>query len=627
MCGILGWAGAGSKSFDAEQFAQALTTLRHRGPDDHGVWADERATLGHRRLSIIDLSAAGHQPMASRSGQNIITFNGEIYNYKEIQRELAGIGVAPKGGSDTGVLLEAIESWGPERALSKLNGMWAFAVWNPVRRQLLLARDRFGVKPLYLLRQNGSLAFASEPKALLCLYPEFRRMRERTMLDFLSKNHLFVDGKSFYEGIDLLPPAHFLLYDVDRDVVTKHRYWDYPTDMDQSVDAQKAVDEFASIFTDAVALRMRSDVPVGLSLSGGLDSSAVLSSMASNKRSAIPCYTSTYENPALGELRWAGLATERAGAVLTPVLAQEGAWLETLQTIVWHMDSPGYSPAVFPLWQLMRRARADGVPVLLEGQGADEALGGYPQYAVLDLMDRVAGRGPRESPLKTLRRIMLLKATFSLRWSAAWLARESSPALLRWHRAREGFQSLLRRGVAIDDDLPMSTGSPHDRVHDRLVLDHSKMILPGLLHYGDSISMAHSVEARNPFLDYRLVEWMFRLPTQFKIHDGQTKWVLRQYLRNHGMADIGNRQDKRGYPTPIRSWLASTAGRDFEYELTRHPGPLLEWIDPRKVNALFERHRAGSLTSEHHLYKLLSAHTWINRCLQTEPQRYPSIAA
>jgi len=316
-------------------------------------------------------------------------------------------------------------------------------------------------------------------------------------------------------------------------------------------------------------------------------------------------------------LPWAKLASDAVHAPLIAVSAPQADWLHALRKVVWHMDGPGYSPAVYPLWHLMQRARTEGVPVLLEGQGADEALAGYPQYAVLELLDYLSGRsGQRRSLEGAGARMRALSRTFSLRWTLAWSARELSPALLRWHRRRVGFESLMRKGVILPQLSEHLERKDDDPVRQRLLADHSLTILPGLLHYGDAVSMAHGVEARNPFMDYRLVEWMFRLPTKHRFIHNETKWVLREYLRAHGQPLIGNRPDKKGYPTPVGKWLATEQGREIERLLLDRHSMLHQWCDPDKIRRLIEQNRQGVVAAEHHLYKLVSTQLWLTECIE-----------
>ena len=614
MCGILGWLGHHTDE-DRARFDSALDLLAHRGPDDRGVFVAPGILLGHRRLSILDLSPAGHQPMVEPASGATLVFNGEIYNHIELRAELEKLGHEFSGHSDTEVLLHALIEW-EEQALPRLNGMWAFAFWLPARQRLMLARDRFGVKPLYYRNGRDGLGFASEPKALLALFPEHRKVAEQALLDFLGNNLLYARGESFYQGIHVLPPAHYAFYELGPGTLHLSRYWDYPENTDDALPAEEAVAQFAALFTDAVRLRLRSDVAVGLTLSGGLDSTGVLTASSAHSTQPLTCFTSVYGDGDTGEMPWARLASDAMHAPLIPVSAPQENWLHTMRKVAWHMDGPGYSPAVYPLWHLMQRARAEGVPVLLEGQGADEALAGYPQYAVLELLDYLSGRSGKSRSLAGMAgRTRALRRTFSLPWALAWAAREMSPSLLSWHRRRVGFESLMHPGIKLPlppETPPRNSGDP---VRQRLLADHSLTILPGLLHYGDAISMAHSVEARNPFLDYRLVEWMFRLPNRLRFNRYETKWVLREYLRAHGQPAIGNRPDKKGYPTPVGKWLISERS-EIEQLLLEHPSPLRTWCDKSKVRRLIEQNARGVMAAEHHLYKLVSTQLWLNECIE-----------
>ena len=423
MCGVLGWFGP-HVAGDAARFSAALDLLAHRGPDDRGQWVRDGVMLGHRRLAIVDLSLAGHQPMEEPDSGAVIVFNGEIYNHLELRAELASLGHRFAGHSDTEVLLHALAEW-DTAALPRLNGMWAFAFWQPERKRLLLARDRFGVKPLYYRNAVGGLAFASEPKALLALFPEHRVVAEETLLDFLGNNLLYARGESFYRGIHVVPPAHCAVYEQATGSLQLSRYWDYPSQVDATLGADAAVQQFDALFTDAVRLRLRSDVPVGVTLSGGLDSTGVLAAASPMSARPLTCFTSVYGDGEMGELPWAQSASAAVGAPLLPVAAPQQDWLATLRKVAWHMDGPGYSPAVYPLWHLMQRARSESVPVLLEGQGADEALAGYPQYAVLELLGYLAGKSgqPRDAA-GAVTRMRALGRTFTVRWTLAWVARE-----------------------------------------------------------------------------------------------------------------------------------------------------------------------------------------------------------
>ncbi len=619
MCGILGLIGAGTTA-DPLAFETALDLLAHRGPDDRGVLRDERAWLGHRRLSILDLSAAGHQPMIDAQSGASIVFNGEIYNYIELRRELEQLGHTFHSHGDTEVLLHAYLQWGAD-CLRKLNGMWAFAVWHPRNRKLFLARDRFGVKPLYY-RLNGSLCFASEPKAILHLFPDTRRVDTRTLAEFLAWGQLYVSGASFYRGINLLPPAHCAEYDAGSGAFRAWSYWDYPPDAQPaSQPFEQSAEEFAALLDDAVRIRLRSDVPVGITLSGGLDSSAVLAAAAKSAQTALPCFTAVYDASNRGEAQWAEIAAQPYGIQPIEVPAPKYQWTEMLAQIAWHMDGPGYSPAVFPLWTIMAEARRRGVPVLLEGQGADEALGGYPQYMALAILDEL-GRAAVDWSTAPVGRALALSQgaarTFSKRWLALWLMRETFPFLKGWYRSHVGAGSTLRSEYAVAAE---ETGAQHapvryrDRVNNRLWLDHSSRILPGLLHYGDAVSMAHSIESRLPFMDYRLVEWLFSRPADIKLGDGRTKRILREYLTRNSQSRIAARADKQGFPTPAERWLAEDNGALLKQTLLAPGSRIREFCDPAAVQRLVDLHCRGGRGAGNHLYRLVSTELWLRRCV------------
>jgi asparagine synthase (glutamine-hydrolysing) len=623
MCGILGLISesVGSQSKD---FSKALDILSHRGPDDRGMFEGQNILLGHRRLSIIDLSSGGHQPMLHQESGVAIVFNGEIYNYLELREQLKNLGHIFKTNSDTEVLLHAYLEWGTS-TLNKLNGMWAFAIWEPKQRKLFMARDRFGVKPLYYTKKPGSFSFASEPKALLSLFPDLRKPNDLAVYEFLAQGLLYANGRSFYQDIHMFPPGYYGEYLIETNKFEITRYWDYPNAENfSSNNSHNSLDEFSSLFEDAVKLRTRSDVPVGITLSGGLDSTAVLAAARQKTSGERICFTSVYSKDERGEAKWAKIATEPYGIIPVEVEAGKDNWLETLSKISWHMDGPGYSPAVYPLWYLMRQARKQGVYVLLEGQGADEALGGYPQYAIISFL----------SSLKRLARLSALKkagntwnnlcATFTTKWALLWLLRESFPGLIAYNRRKAGAEMTLNRDFKlameklqsqsgdVQPDLNDSTYSPLNR---RLLLDHSRNILPGLLHYGDAISMAHGVESRLPFMDYRLVEWIFSHNDDMKIREGQTKWILRQYLQMVGQQQIADRKDKQGYPTPIEKWLSEDKGAMINELLLTPYARIAQFCDSRYIKLLLKRHLAGRTGAGSHLYRLVSTELWLRSCI------------
>lgn len=594
--------------------------LSHRGPDDSGTYFDSGIALGHRRLSIIDLSAGGHQPMVEPKSGAVIVFNGEIYNYLELRQELLAGGVSFQSSSDTEVLLKCFLQWGLQ-SLERLNGMWAFAVWRPDTQTLFFARDRFGVKPFYYREDSTSFSFASEPKALLELFPADRRADVQTLVSFLAGGNLYTGDRSFYEGIRVLPPAHCGEFNAWTGKLKVWRYWNYPEKFAQNAaDPAKDVESFTDLLDDAIRLRTRSDVPVGITLSGGLDSTAVLAGAMKAGKTEPVCFTSVYSAGERGEAEWATLAGRPYGIKPVEIAAPRARWLETMPDIAWHMDGPGYSPAVYPLWCLMKEARRSGVPVLLEGQGADEAIGGYPQHAIIDFLSMARKARSIGALAELLGAWRGITRCFTWRWSFLWLVRESFPGLLAVRRGRIGAGATLR-----DDYASLVGNSPRSRnkrernkadlVTERLRIEHAVEILPGLLHYGDAISMAHGIESRLPFMDYRLVEWLFSRDASVKIHRGQTKWILREYLRRRNQQLIADRPDKKGYPTPADVWLSSNGGRLAEDMLASGNSRISEYCEPGSVRKLIRQHVSGVAGAGNHLYRLLSTEFWLRRCI------------
>jgi asparagine synthase (glutamine-hydrolysing) len=617
MCGILGIIGA-RPNLDQAKLEQALDILAHRGPNDRGTFSTPDTWFGHRRLSIIDLTSSGHQPMVDQDSGCVISYNGEIYNYLEIKSELQARGHNFKTASDTEVLLKAYVEWGIE-CLPKLNGMWAFSIWDPRDRSVFLARDRFGVKPLYYTTISGAVSFASEPKALLAIFPDLRMVNKRTLYRFFAFGELYSENESFYKGIKILPPATFARISVDCPSVSPTRYWELKTKIDPAWSQTDKANEFPELFQSAVKLRLRSDVPVGLSLSGGIDSSSIMCTMADNLGDRLVCLTAVYGQRAQSEFGWASIAAAKRGALAVPVEASAQDWLKSMNSISWHMDAPGYSPAVYPTWKIMEAAKLSNIPVMLEGQGADEAFGGYPQYAAIFLLSVL-----RDGKFgKFLTQFTSLKKTFPGRTLPLWMLRELFPKLFKMYQLHRRGHQLMRLEVFSADDMrstPTVTLGVNNQVTlltKRLFIDFTQTILPGLLHYGDAISMGQSIESRLPFMDYRLVEWIFSAPDRLKIDNGITKVILRKQLREMGLGSIADRPDKKGYPTPVISWLIRDNGAMAKQILLQDDSKILQYCSRTNIQKLIDAHIRVPQLKDDNLYKLVSTELWLRACIHT----------
>lgn len=616
MCGIAGIVTRNARHHVAA-LSSALNTIAHRGPDDSGVHASARAALGHRRLSIIDLSAAGHQPMASHDGSHVIVFNGEIYNYVELKAELEGEGFHFTGSSDTEVLLAAIMRWGTG-AFTRLNGMWALAVWNEQTGKLLVCRDRFGKKPFYFAHVSDRFVFASEPKAIIAMMPELRRANDAMLRRFLAEGQLACGSESFYRDIRALPGGCFAEYDVASGQLRQSRYWDYPAaDADGArVGEAEFMEAFESTFMDAVKIRLRSDVPVGISLSGGLDSTAVLAAACDLGEARPQCITSTYGASGEGELNWAKIAAAPFG--IEPITAEAPASgaMDIFRRVAWHMDSPTYSPAVYPLWCLMQAVRARGIKVMLEGQGADELLGGYTHHAAAYLADRLRRLQGLPGLVHDARKISV---THGVQGTMLWTLRTLLPWTVGTYRKTRGAASVLREPYEWGEDQTPGCDPRYDALTRILHRDHAHAVLPALLHYGDAVSMAHGVESRQPFLDYRLVELVMPWTGERKLRGGESKWPIRAFLRDHRSSAIADRTDKKGYVTPLGQWMSANDGRLLKDVLLAKDTMIHEWADPNRIRRLVDMFLSGAAAVENHLFRLVSAELWLQECIASSP--------
>lgn len=614
MCGFVAVLG-GSLPVDERVAHAGLDLLRHRGPDDSGTWRSDDAWLGSRRLAILDTSSRGHQPMEDAESGVVVSFNGEVYNYVELRDELEHAGASFASGCDTEVLLRSYLHWGTD-CVRRFNGMWAFVIWDRRNRTAFFARDRLGVKPFSYTLVRGRLSVASEPKALLHLYPELRTVDERALYDFLGRGKLHTSDRTMYSEIRVLPPATAGVLEPG---ATNPRFWRYWVLPGEAANGTESVDAFGPLFEDSVRLRMRSDVPVGVSLSGGLDSTAVLHGAASVLAGSdvLTAFTSVFESAAgsshVDERDWARVAVAPYDQVeLELVPAAHGDWMPVLERIAWHLDAPTYSPAVIPLWTIMQRAQAMGVKVMLEGQGGDELLGGYIHHAALAML---ADPGLR-APHRLARELRSAGPAFGTHRLLLWVLRERVPTLRHTYRAMRGtaatltptFRSLFENDV--DGDVP-----PPGNLRARLLYDLSEGILPALLHYGDAVSMGQSIESRQPFLDYRLVELCASMPATWKVAGGQTKRVLREYLRSVGHSTIAARSDKAGFPTPMFQWLTARGGAVPRSLLLGSDVRILAWCVPHRVKELIERTCRGSRGSGEHLFRLLSTELWLRTCI------------
>jgi asparagine synthase (glutamine-hydrolysing) len=615
VCGILAVLG-GTLPVSRESADAALDLLEHRGPDDRGAASTAGGWLGARRLAILDTTHRGHQPLIGEHGVTVV-FNGEIYNYVEVRAELRRRGATFRSGCDTEVLLNAYLEWGPD-CLSRLNGMWGFCIFDPRDGSAFFARDRLGVKPLYLTYARERVTIASEAKSLLSLYPELRQVDDTTLYRFLARSQLHTDARTFYDGIEMIPPGHAGVLRPGERAPQIKPYWTVIARKDTSIADDDAVERFGVLFEDAVRIRMRSDVPVGLTLSGGMDSTAVThaAAIASNGNAPIIAFTSVWDADAArqrDERPWARSVADRYNSIeLVEVPAYTGDWLDTLGRVAWHLDAPNYSPAVVSVWAIMQQAQQRGVKVILEGQGADELLGGYVHHAALAFLDALRSRGG--GARARVREARLYSAAFGRSAFASWVVREAFPSTRAPYRTMRGTSAAVRPDFAARVEGTSCLTVPPRAVTERLDRDLTAEVLPALLHYGDGVSMAHGVETRQPFLDYRLVELCSGLPDRWKVASGETKSVLRSYLRAHGHTKVAERRDKQGFPTPVWQLMAASDFAVARRLLLEPDSRLLAYCTRSGIEKIIA-HAQGSRAASAHLYRLMSTEQWLRQCI------------
>ena len=662
MCGFVGVWHRDGTALDVELLASATSAIRHRGPDDEGgkygarllagQYAQRRARelqgyrrsgalvsctgpdtsagvdaaplsrfqgqnfdlgLGFRRLSILDLSAAGHQPMATPDGQTWIVFNGEVYNYIELRRELQGHEFAFQTGTDTEVVLAAYRKWGPE-CLTRLNGMWAFAIWDNRSRSLFLARDRFGIKPLFFAHtEPNRLLFGSEIKALHSATALPFRPCASAVAGYIALGQLPspTKGSTFYKGIQSLPAAQWLTVTNDSEIMKQ--YWSLPAAEDSRADVDALCGEYLDLFQDSVRIQLRSDVPIGTCLSGGLDSSsivAVINQFLTSGRNGEYKQVGKRQNTFSAVYDSSGPWNERTFIdhvvratnvephFVRPTAA--GLW-EDAQRLVAHQDEPFVTLSIFAQWNVMRLVSQANVKVLLDGQGADELLGGYRPFSIY--LREIIGRGRY---LKAFREAGLIGSVNSMNstglivgsvgrfhlpqvmtaWQRAAATVGRQPRRLTPWRQRgaisaSGLHSEHRAGLdaLLDDNAAHKQSTLTEHLSQAL----TEYSLPHLLRYEDRNSMAFSIEARVPFLDHRLVEFVFRHAGPLRIRQGWTKWIHRKALDPLLPKQVCWRRDKVGFEIPEGKWLRESQG--FLEDLFTPGSPAADYLDLARVRA------------------------------------------
>lgn len=649
MCGI-----AGLVAFDRlhpddrDRVIRMRDLLAHRGPDDAGIFVDERAALGHRRLSIVDL-AAGHQPLANEADTIWIVFNGEIYNHQSVRAELENAGHRYRTRSDTETIVHAYEQWG-DGAVEHLRGMFAFAIWDAPARRLLLARDRLGVKPLYWTIAHGRLLFASEIKAILesgLVRPE---PNEEALPELLGTRYLS-GAETLFKGIHRLQPGHTLVF--EHGTVVIRRYWDIPagpSDELATLSEPDLIHRFRELLEEAVRIRLMADVPLGMFLSGGLDSSAIAGLMAGMIERPLQTFSVAFKQRAFSELDYARQVSSAIKADAHEIVIDDEDFFGALPRLIWHEDEPIAHPSSVPLYFVSALAR-ERVKVVLTGEGSDELLAGYGKYPrALANWRAATAYGTVPGPL---RRWIADTVVPKLPGQVGRYAKRSFLAMPRTPEAMffDNFAAIgLRRQSVLLAPSFAELATP-DRAYgasrtffdapngssttlDRLLYTDMKTYLVELLMKQDQMSMAASIESRVPFLDHRLVEFAAGLPTRMKLRGFRTKWILRAAVRDILPATILTRK-KMGFPVPFGVWMQGAwndVARDVLLDTRSRQRGI---IDAGAVERLLTAHASGVADGADAIWSLLNLELWYRthidgdgvQTLPGRPLTIPSAAA
>ena len=586
MCGIAGLIGS-RKDDSVQRVATMLSLLERRGPDDRGLEQIGNAVLGHRRLSIFDLSDAGHQPMRSASGQTAIVFNGAIYNFRQLKDDLKSAGVSFKSRTDTEVLLEGYEQWGIQGLLKRIDGMFAFALWDASEESLYLVRDRLGVKPLVYSQENGELAFASTIRALRGAGIG-TSIDKSALIEYLEFGFV-TDDNAIYENVAKVPPASFITYKDGK--VVKERYWELPATIDDTISFEDAVDETERLFLEAVDKRLFADVPVGALLSGGIDSSLVCWAV-SELGGAVTAFTVGVPGDEWDETDIAAQTARRLG-IRHEVLELTSGALPDLSALTNAYSEPFACASALGLIDISQEVRKHAT-VLLTGDGGDDVFLGYPEHLHFHAAGSVARMTPEAVGILIRKLADLMPGSGRIKRAKSFIS-YTYGGLGGVTRARDGMpvyraHNLLGDTLLSEDfpdrSIPLAHGE--DLLREFLVYDRKTRFTGEYLTKVDGGTMYHALEARSPFLDSRLWEFAAALPFSVRLHQRTHKAVLREIVRKRIDPELAT-GSKKGFGVPVQRWLVNEWSDLFRESLSDSRAGELGIINPETVLEMYEK--------------------------------------
>ena len=621
MCGIAGFVDFVNKEADGRVLKQMTDAIAHRGPDDEGHYIKGNVALGHRRLAIIDLTPAGHQPMFSHDGRFVIVLNGEIYNYIELKNGLMDDGVQFRTATDTEVVLEMYRKHGPD-CVSYFNGMWAFVLYDLTDGDIFISRDRFGIKPLYYIQTDDNFMFASEIKAIMQVCHEQRLPNERYIKTFLLSGLMDYGEETFFRSVKIFPAAHNAVFDLETNTLTLERYWnaDEAAFRKKWVDGKEPEKTFEHLMQSSVELHMRTDVPLGSCLSGGVDSSLIVALASKLTDLPVRTFTGKYQEKGYNEGKYADAVSNHVNAMPFPVHTDPGDDLvEVLKRITWHQDEPSSGPGLITQLAVMRDA-SPHVKVLLDGQGADELFSGYISYLPTYVIELLRSK-------KLKKRLIALRMAFNivLHWGGQYVPlffsqlRSRGWRILKSKLMKKPPANTERLAAEFSDEfnerVPAGTPLPvtekmESPLNNLCYVQLTEQSVPSLLHWEDRNSMAYSIEARVPILDYRVVEFALGLPPEYKVRGAcWTKWPLRKLGDTHLPKKVAWRRSKYGYPTPFSKWLleGSNVGQlKLVIEQFKKRGIL----KPETIDMYYEQHMSKKADHSWILFRYITLEIW-----------------
>ena len=589
--------------------------MLHRGPDAGGEWIERYEGgcigLGHRRLSIIDLSPGGAQPMFSADERYVLTFNGEIYNYIELRCELEQKGCRFRSASDSEVLLQAYAYWGRD-CLKKINGMFAFCIWDRTDRTLFCARDRFGEKPLYYAKTpGGGVIIASEIKAILAHPAIAARQNDEAVSDFLQGYADYASADTFFENILRFPASHCALINLKGEELDRHRFWtpDYTVD-NPALMPEKGIEEFSELLARSLKMRLRSNVKVGACLSGGLDSSTIVGMLSELHKKGETELRHTYsarfdDDPTISEGDYIDAVQRHCGFDPISITPDGGQIALESQRLHWHQEQPFLSASMFLEWCVVRKARETGTTVLLDGQGADEILGGY-LYHFEDMQKDLLSKGKLLSFYKNTKsfydRIVDQNKNKDI-----YGRRTGHKNFKRYHVIPRLIKNNYMTSKYRTEDIK-NIGFFRASLKSGLLKD----TLPNNLHSADSNGMAHSIETRFPYLDYDLVDWCLKMPNHLYIHNGWMKYILRMAAKDYIPEQVKWRVDKVGFAAPQDRWLRENLKEWAREKLFYGPVSKLGIFERKEVESLWKAHMSGEQDTSWKLWRYISLNEWLS---------------